>query len=195
MAWRATGEIKKPAPDKPSFFFGVASLVRAWQSLSMNFLNWLGITNAGKPLEVGEVAPEVVSRDEQGHEVRLADLYREGFALIYFYPKADTPGCTAQACSLRDEFTELQTRGVHVIGVSADSPEAQLRFKEKYRLPFTLLADTDHDVAKAFGVRLMLGMTHRQSFLIKDARIVWRDLSASTKEQARDVLKALEKLR
>ena len=160
----------------------------------MNFLNWLGITNAGKPLEVGEAAPDVMSRDEQGHEVRLADFYREGFTLIYFYPKADTPGCTAQACSLRDDFAELQSRGVRVIGVSADGAEAQRRFKEKHRLPFTLLADTGHLVAKAFGVRLMLGMTHRQSFLIKDGRIVWRDLSAATKEQARDVLKVLEKL-
>src|SRR5271156_2295633 len=132
----------------------------------MNFLDWLGITNAGKPLEVGDPAPNAVSRDEQHNEVRLADFYGEGFTLIYFYPRADTPGCTAQACSLRDDFAELQSRGVRVIGVSADSPEAQLRFKEKHRLPFTLLADRDHLVAKAFGVRLMLGMTHRQSFLI-----------------------------
>jgi peroxiredoxin Q/BCP len=123
----------------------------------------------------------------------LADFYGEGFTLVYFYPKADTPGCTAQACSIRDDFAGLQARGVRVVGVSSDGPEAQLRFKEKYRLPFPLLADTDHAVAKAFGVRLMLGMTHRQSFLIKAGRIVWRDLSASTRDQARDVLSALEK--
>lgn len=161
----------------------------------MNFLDWLGLTNAGKPLEVGVAAPDAVSRDEQDHEVRLTDLYGEGFTLVYFYPKADTPGCTAQACSLRDDFVELQARGVRVIGVSADDPQSQLRFKEKYRLPFTLLADTDRIVARAFGVRLMLGMTTRQSFLIKGGRIVWRDLSASTREQARDILKVLEKLR
>jgi peroxiredoxin Q/BCP len=161
----------------------------------MNFLHWLGLTNAGKPLEVGDAAPDVVSRDEQGNDVRLADFYGAGFTLVYFYPKADTPGCTAQACSLRDDFAELQARGVRVIGVSADGPEAQRRFKEKYRLPFVLLADRERAVAKAFGVPLMLGMTHRQSFLIHGARIVWRDLSASTRAQARDVLHALEKLR
>ena len=161
----------------------------------MNFLDWLGLTNAGKPLEVGDPAPNVTSRDENGHEVRLSDYYGDGFTLIYFYPKADTPGCTAQACSLRDDFTELQSHGVRVVGVSADSPEAQLLFKKKHRLPFTLLADTEHTVSKGFGVRLMLGMTHRQSFLVHGGRIVWRDLSASTKEQARDVLKALDKLR
>ena len=160
----------------------------------MNFLDWLGITAAGKPLAVGDSAPDVVSRDERDHEVRLADFYHDGFTLIYFYPKADTPGCTAQACSLRDGFEELQSRGIRVIGVSADKPAAQLRFKEKYRLPFILLADFDHVLAKAFGVRLIVGLTHRQSFLIKDAKIVWRDLHASTREQAKDVLKALEKL-
>ena len=158
----------------------------------MNFLDWIGLTKTRQPLGVGDAAPDVASRDEQGLAVRLAALYGDGFALVYFYPKADTPGCTAQACSLRDDFAELQARGVRVIGVSSDGPEAQRRFKEKYRLPFTLLADTDHAVANAFGVRLMLGMTHRQSFLIKGGRVVWRDLSASTREQARDVLIALE---
>src|SRR5471030_1472616 len=142
----------------------------------MNFLDWLGVTNAGKPLEVGDAAPEVVSRDEQGNEVRLADFYRDGFTLVYFYPKAGTPGCTAQACSLRDDFEPLRARGVRVVGVSADGPPSQLRFKEKYRLPFVLLADRERVVAKAFGVPLMLGMTRRQSFLIQDGRVVWRDL-------------------
>ena len=156
----------------------------------MNFLDWLGLTNSRQPLAVGESAPDAKSRDENGREVRLADFYGDGFTLVYFYPKADTPGCTAQACSIRDDFAGLQTRGVRVVGVSSDAPAAQLRFKERYRLPFTLLADTDHAVAKAFGVRLLLGMTHRQSFLIKAGRIVWRDLNAATREQARDVLSA-----
>jgi peroxiredoxin Q/BCP len=160
----------------------------------MNLLEWLGVTNAGQPLEVGDAAPNAASRDEQGNTVRLADFYGDGFTLVYFYPKADTPGCTAQACSLRDDFAELQGRGVRVIGVSADGAQAQLRFKEKHRLPFTLFADRDRVVAKAFGVPLMLGMTRRQSFLIKDGRIVWRDLGASTRDQARDVLNILEQL-
>ena len=161
----------------------------------MNFLDWLGVTNAGKPVSVGEAAPDAGSRDEQGNEVRVTDLYGDGFVLVYFYPKADTPGCTAQACSLRDDFARLQERGVRVLGVSADGPEAQLRFKKKYRLPFILLADRQRIVARAFGVRLMLGMTHRQSFLVKGGRIVWRDLSASTRNQARDVLDVIQKLR
>jgi peroxiredoxin Q/BCP len=158
----------------------------------MHFLDWLGLTNSRAAVKVGDPAPDVASRDQDGQTVRLAELCREGFTLVYFYPKADTPGCTAQACSLRDGFAELQERGVRVVGVSSDSPAAQKRFAEKYRLPFTLLADEDHAVARAFGVRLLLGMTHRQSFLIKDGCIVWRDLSAATREQARDVLRVLE---
>lgn len=159
----------------------------------MGILTWLGVTTDRKPLDLGTAAPDVLTRDEQGKAVRLADLYR-GYTLLYFYPKADTPGCTAQACSLRDDFEQLQARGVRVVGISADKPAAQLRFKEKYRLPFTLLADHDRAVARAFGVPLILGMTHRQSFLIKGGRVVWRDLHASTREQARDLLKALKKL-
>ena len=158
----------------------------------MAFLDWLGLTSARKPLEVGDAAPDVASWDEEGREVRTGQFYGEGHALFYFYPKADTPGCTKQACSLRDGFAELQQQGVRVIGVSSDSPEAQRRFQEKFRLPFTLLADTDHVVANAFGVRLMLGMPHRQSFLIHEGRIVWRDLNASPREQAQEVLAVLQ---
>ncbi len=159
----------------------------------MNFLAWLGLTETRPPLNVGDPAPDVISRDETGQPVRLADLCATGFTLVYFYPKADTPGCTAQACSLRDAFVELQERGVRVIGVSSDGPAAQRRFKEKHRLPFTLLADADHAVANAFGVRLLLGMTHRQAFLFRDGRIIWRDLHASTRRQAADVLAFLQK--
>ena len=159
----------------------------------MHVLEWLGLTNSRPSPAVGDPAPEAVTRDENGQEVRLADFYGEGFTLVYFYPKADTPGCTAQACSLRDGFAELQDRGVRVIGVSSDGPAAQRQFKARHHLPFTLLADEDHAVANAFGVRLLLGMTHRQAFLIKDRRVVWRDLRASTRGQARDVLRALEK--
>jgi peroxiredoxin Q/BCP len=159
----------------------------------VNFLDWLGLTKAHASVNVGDAAPDAASRDQEGKAVHLSELYGDGFTLIYFYPKADTPGCTAQACSLRDGFAELQDRGVRVIGVSSDSPAAQKRFAEKFRLPFTLLADEDHAVANAFGVRLMLGMTHRQSFLIKGGRVVWRDLSASTHEQAQDVIAFLGK--
>ena len=157
----------------------------------MHFLDWLGLTQANESVKVGDHAPDAATRDQNGQPVRLEQLYSDGFTLVYFYPKASTPGCTAQACSLRDDIEALRDRGVRVIGVSTGSPEAQLRFAEKYRLPFTLLADEDHAVANAFGVRLLLGMPHRQSFLIRGGRVVWRDLSASTRDQARDVLRVV----
>jgi peroxiredoxin Q/BCP len=144
-----------------------------------------------EPLKVGDAAPEAASVDQDGRPVSLSGLYGKGWTLVYFYPKADTPGCTAEACSLRDAFADLTKKGVTVIGVSADDPKEQKAFREKYHLPFTLLADSDKRVIKAFGVPTTMGFASRQSFLIKDGRIVWRDLHASTKEQAADILKAI----
>jgi peroxiredoxin Q/BCP len=148
--------------------------------------------NAGaEPLNVGNSAPDAQSVDQDGRPVSLTRLYGSGWTLVYFYPKADTPGCTAEACSLRDAFADLTKKGVTVIGVSADTPKDQKAFQEKYHLPFTLLADSDKRVIRAFGVPTTMGFASRQSFLIKDGKIVWRDLHASTKEQAADILKAI----
>src|SRR5271163_4778433 len=102
----------------------------------MGMLEWLGLTGSGKVLELGDPAPDATTRDHEGRTVRLADFYGDGFTLVYFYPKADTFGCTMQACSLRDAFDELRIRGVRVVGVSTDPPEAQQKFRGKYHLPF-----------------------------------------------------------
>jgi len=146
---------------------------------------------AAEPLQVGDAAPAAASVDQDGRPVTLSKLYGSGWTLVYFYPKADTPGCTAEACSLRDAFADLTKKGVTVIGVSADEPKEQKAFREKYHLPFTLLADSDKRVIRAFGVPTTMGFASRQSFLIKDGKIVWRDLHASTKEQAADIQKAI----
>ena len=97
----------------------------------MGFLDWLGVTAEGLPLNIGDSAPDAITRDEQGNKIRLIELYGDGYTLVYFYPKANTPGCTKQACSLRDGFASLQKHGIRVIGVSSDEPRAQLHFKEK----------------------------------------------------------------
>jgi peroxiredoxin Q/BCP len=144
------------------------------------------------PLAVGSAAPQASSFDQDGKTVTLSQFYGNGWTLVYFYPKADTPGCTAEACSLRDAFADLTKKGVTVVGVSADKPDAQKAFKEKYHIPFTLLADSDQNVIKAFGVPTSMGFASRQSFLIKGGKIVWLDLHASTKQQAADVLKAIQ---
>lgn len=114
--------------------------------------------------------------------------------MVYFYPKADTPGCTKQACSLRDSFSDLTDHGVKVFGVSGDSVKSQLEFQKEYNLPFDLLADTDGRVAKAFGVPMRLTkFPARQAFLFEDGKLIWKDLEASTEEQASDVLAVLSK--
>ncbi len=142
-------------------------------------------------LKVGDPAPKVNALNDMSEDTALETFYQKGYVLVYFYPRADTPGCTAQACSLRDSYTVLQGKGVTVLGVSTDSVEDQKKFKDKYHLPFHLLSDSKQAVAKAFGVPVNLGFTSRQAFLIKEGKIVWLDRSASTKEQANDVLKVL----
>ncbi len=139
-------------------------------------------------------APRVEAVDQDGKAVKLEDYYMNGLTLVYFYPKADTPGCTKQACSLRDSYEELTKQGVHVIGVSMDKAESQKKFQEKNKIPFTLLADPDGKVVEAFGVGSFLGFASRQAYLIKDGNVVWRDKKASTADQAADVLKVLKEL-
>ena len=144
-----------------------------------------------EPIVVGSALPAVEQKNQDGVLVKLAEVGATGYTLVYFYPKADTPGCTKQACSLRDSYAALADRGVRIFGVSMDKVPAQKAFKEKYKLPFDLLADSDHKVVDAFGVPNAMGFSKRQAFLFKDAKLVWSDLSAATEKQAEDVLKFL----
>ena len=145
------------------------------------------------PLKVGDPAPAVTGVTETGEKLDLASVYKkQTYTLVYFYPKADTSGCTAQGCSLRDGYEALTKKGVAVIGVSHDDVATQKAFKDKYHLPFDLLADEDATVLTAFGVPKTLGFAKRQAFLFKDGKLVWRDLSAATDQQAADVLKVLD---
>jgi peroxiredoxin Q/BCP len=126
-------------------------------------------------LKPGDAAPEFQLTDQHGQTVRLAD-FGGGKLLIYFYPKADTPGCTRQACSIRDAREEFVDLGLAVVGISPDAPARQQKFDDKYGLAFPLLADPDHRVAEAYGVwaektsygKKSLG-TIRSSFLIDAA--------------------------
>jgi peroxiredoxin Q/BCP len=102
-------------------------------------------------MKIGERVPDFNLPDQDWNELKATDLLGEPF-VIYFYPKDDTPGCTKQACAFRDHFADFEERGIRVIGVSADSPEAHRNFKEKHKLPFTLLSDPGRNSHKAFGV-------------------------------------------
>ncbi len=157
------------------------------------FLAMLSFASAN-PVNVGDPAPAAAALSDAGEKVDLAEVYSKNkYTLVYFYPKADTPGCTAQGCSLRDGYQKLQDRGVAVVGVSTDPVKAQADFKAKYNLPFTLLADTEGVVLKAFGVGKLFGFSSRQAYLIHEGKVVYADHKGSTKQQADDILTFLEK--
>ena len=125
-------------------------------------------------LQPGDAAPSFALTDQHGNTVTLED-YRGRKLLVYFYPEADTPGCTTQSCDLRDHRQQFAGLGVDVVGISPDEPDKQLAFDEKYGLGFPLLADTDHEVATAWGTwgektnygKTYMGIT-RSSFLIDE---------------------------
>ncbi len=126
-------------------------------------------------LQPGAQAPDFTVNDQNGNPVSLHDFKGKKVAL-YFYPKDDTPGCTAQACNLRDNFSDIQKKGIIVLGVSTDSDKSHKKFEDKYKLPFTLLADTDKDIVEKYGVwgeKKFMGKTHlgtnRTTFLINES--------------------------
>jgi peroxiredoxin Q/BCP len=123
---------------------------------------------------VGDKAPLVQGKDQNGKEWNLAEVVGKKVVLLYFYPKDDTPGCTKEACGFRDRIAELKKDNVEVIGVSFDSPESHQKFISKYNLNFPLLADTEGTIADAYGVRMTgKNMARRTSFLIGlDGKIV-----------------------
>jgi peroxiredoxin Q/BCP len=102
-------------------------------------------------VEEGKPAPDFTLKSDAGEDINLSSL-KGSAVVLYFYPKDDTPGCTAQACGIRDAYGEFEDAGAIVLGVSPDGEASHAKFKEKYELPFTLLADADHAVADAYGV-------------------------------------------
>ncbi len=126
-------------------------------------------------LESGVEAPDFVLSDETGTTRKLSD-YRGKPVVLYFYPKDDTPGCTTEACSFRDDYHVYREAGIVILGVSPDTPKKHAKFKEKYNLPFTLLADQDHKVCQLYGVwgrKKLMGREYdgvfRTTFLIDPA--------------------------
>jgi len=146
-------------------------------------------------LKVGDKVPEFSSRDQDGKTITLSD-YSGKKLIVFFYPKASTPGCTVEACNLRDNYQELQTQGFELLGVSADSEKRQTNFRNKYKFPFPLLADEDHTVINAFGVwgpKKFMGREydgiHRTSFVIDENGIVIKVIDkVKTKDHAAQLL-------
>jgi thioredoxin-dependent peroxiredoxin len=146
----------------------------------------------------GEQAPDFELTSDDGQNVRLSDL-RGKPVVLYFYPKDDTPGCTKEACEFRDAFDEFRDRGVEVLGVSPDSVASHQKFKSKHELPFTLLADPEHEAAEAYGVwgeRSMYGKKFmgikRSTFVVdRDGRIAKAMVGIRPAGHAAQVLESL----
>jgi len=165
----------------------------AFTGLTLRLWAESGEQTNGK-LKLGDPIPDVTAQDQNGKTVNLGQEAKTGYTLVYFYPKAMTAGCTAQACSLRDSYTELKGKGVKIFGVSVDPIARQKEFEQKNDLPFELLSDTDKKVITAFGVPLINNaLASRQAYLFKDGKLVWLDTKASTDKQAADVLGVLAK--
>ena len=147
-------------------------------------------------LKVGDTAPDFSLLDERGLPVSLKNYLGKKVVVLYFYPKDFTPGCTAEACSFRDDYKPIQDKGAVVIGVSLDSVESHLKFSEKYMLPFTILSDHKKEVAKAYGVLGVGGfLAKRVTFIInKDGKITHVFTKVYVKQHSEEVLKALEEL-
>lgn len=129
-------------------------------------------------LKAGDKAPDFTAKDEQGNTVSLSD-YKGKKLVIFFYPKANTPTCTVEACNLRDNYSELTDKGYEILGVSADTEKRQTNFKNKFSFPYPLLADVDKEVINAFGVwgpKKFMGRTfdgiHRATFVINEDGII-----------------------
>jgi len=146
-------------------------------------------------LQVGNPLPEISVNDESGKSVNLADFIGRKL-VVFFYPKATTPGCTAEACDLRDHYKELQDAGYQILGVSADTEKAQASFKNKFNFPYPLLADVDKQLINAFGVwgeKKFMGKTydgiHRTTFVFDEKGKVERVITqVKTKEHATQIL-------
>jgi peroxiredoxin Q/BCP len=147
-------------------------------------------------LNIGDLAPNFSGKDQDGNLHTLAD-YKGKKLVVFFYPKANTPGCTAEACDLRDTFERFKVNNYALLGVSADSSKAQLKFKEKYGFPFPLLADEDKSVIEAFGVwglKKFMGREydgiHRTTFIINENGSIEDIITdVKTKTHATQILK------
>lgn len=148
-----------------------------------------------KHLKVGDKAPEFTVNDQHGKAVSLSD-FKGKRVVIYFYPKDNTPGCTAQACNIRDNYSTIQNEGIVILGVSADTEKKHQGFISKYDLPFNLLADTDHTMLNLYGVwgeKKFMGRTydgiHRTTFVLDESHTILGIIEKpKTNDHTREIL-------
>lgn len=163
-------------------------------TLTMSLSLWLVAPACAEPLAVGAKAPGFRLKSQDGQEVSLAARQGQGWTVLYFYPKAGTPGCTTQACAFRDAIKQVRDQNAEVYGVSTDEVPALAEFHQQHRLNFTLLSDPDARVTEAYGVKLpVLNMAKRWTFLI-DTELIIRDINDDV-DPALDAQIVAERLR
>lgn len=146
-------------------------------------------------LNVGDRAPDFEAETYGGETVKLSDVYKKGNVALYFYPKDNTPGCTKEACSIRDGMDDLKAQGVKVLGVSTDGVKAHENFRSKYDLNFPLLSDKSKNIISLYGVISAFGSAKRETFLInKDGKIVHIWTKVNTKKHADEILEKVREL-
>lgn len=162
------------------------------KSLFAAMLSFAGMIQAADLVE-GVPAPAFEAKDQHGKVVRLADYLGKANVVLYFYPKDDTPGCTSQACSLRDGYGAIQQTGAVVLGVSSDDVASHQAFATKFSLPFSLLADPGKAIIEAYGVKMpVVGMAKRVTFIIDRKGIIRTILrQIDTKKHDQQVLEVL----
>ena len=146
-------------------------------------------------LQAGEPMPDVELEDADGRKLRTRDLVGEKVLVLYFYPKDDTPGCTAEACSFRDQYEDFVEAGAAVVGVSSDPGASHRAFAAKHRLPFTLLTDASGAARAAFGVKSTLGLLPGRATFVIDRGGIVRDAFSSQLRAREHVSRALEIVR
>ncbi len=145
-------------------------------------------------IEVGQKAPDFELPDAEGKRIRLADFRGKKAIVLYFYPKDDTPGCTAEACSFRDSYEDFQDAGAEVIGVSSDTESSHAKFAKRHKLPFTLLSDASGDVRKKYGVPATFGLLPGRVTYVIDKKGIVRHVFNSQLQATRHVSEALAAL-
>lgn len=152
-------------------------------------------------LQEGKKAPAFKGKDQNGATVSMAD-FKGKKLVLYFYPQDNTPTCTVQACNIRDNFAALKKKGIYIIGISPDDIKKHKKFEEKFELPFTIIADTDHSIIDKFGVwgekqlygKKYLGL-HRTTFLIDEKGMIKKVfLKPKSKQHAEEILQAWEEI-
>jgi len=154
-----------------------------------------------KELEVGDKAPAFSLKNTEGKPVKLSD-FKDQKVVLYFYPKDDTPGCTKEACAFRDDYVQLQKRGVVVLGVSADDQQSHRKFTQKYSLPFTLLSDPDHTMMEKYNAwveknmygKKYMGVARITYIINEDGKIAHIFAKVKPETHSQDVLQVIDRL-